>query len=104
MNNIGANLFVVLWVGAVSVFIQQGVLLPYLRVAAVAGTDPAQQLLQFGAKGRSLLPLAVRHVLNNCSDQDLHNLPWGQINDTYVNNAFVFKDKSQFIKPQHHYM
>lgn len=69
------NLFVVLWVGAATVTIQQSVLPPYLRVTTVAGTDPAQELLQFGPDSFRRLTLAVCQVFNDCLYQDLENLP-----------------------------
>lgn len=68
------DLLVVLWVRAAAAPVQLGVQQPYLRVAAMAGSDPAQQLLQVGLEGGCLLPLAVRQVFNHSSDQDLQNL------------------------------
>lgn len=56
----GTDLFVILWVGAVAITVQQRVLPPNLRVAAVAGTDPTQELLQFGLERSCLLTMAVR--------------------------------------------
>ncbi len=67
----GTNLFIVLWVGAVAVTVQPSVLPPYLRVTSVAGSDPPQELLQFGLESYCLLTTAVRQVFNNCSYQDL---------------------------------
>jgi len=71
---LGTNLITVLWVGAAAT-VQQGILLPYLSVTAVAGTDATQKLLQFGPQGSCLYTLAVSQVVNNCLDQDLKNLP-----------------------------
>lgn len=67
----GTDLFVVLWVGAVAATAQKSVLAPYLRVTSVAGSDPPEELLQFGLVSYCLLTMAVRQVFNNCSDQDL---------------------------------
>lgn len=65
------DLFVVVRVVAVAVSIQQSVLLPYLTVTAVAGTDAAQQLLQFGPESFCRHPLPVRQVFDNRSHQNL---------------------------------
>lgn len=69
-----ADLVIVLGAVAASVSIEPGVLLPYLCIAAVTGSDPPEELLQFGAEALSSVTAAVAQVLHNGSDQDLQNL------------------------------
>lgn len=69
-----ADLVVVLGAAAAAASVQLCVLLPYLCVAAVTGSDPAEELLHFGAQAVSAVTAAVAQVLHNGSDQDLKDL------------------------------
>lgn len=53
------DLFIVLWVGAAAVTVQQGVQPPHLGVAAVPGTDPTEEFLQLVPVARCLYSLVV---------------------------------------------
>lgn len=69
-----ADLVVVLGAVAASVSVELRVLLPDLCIAAVTGSDPAEELLQFGAESASAVTAAAAQVLHDGPDQDLQNL------------------------------